>query len=81
MNKQMILSLLVAGLVTGSYFEFQVNQRDDADDVIEAGVPELPPEAVERSQPSSGTPTFTPYSLVGTFCFQRVFVTRDSPQT
>ena len=50
MNKGAILSLLVAGLVTGSYLEFQVNQRDDdVVDVIEAGVPEAP--------------TFTPYSV------------------
>ena len=50
MNKGAILSLLVAGLITGSYIEFQVNQRDDdVVDVIEAGVPEAP--------------TFTPYSV------------------
>ncbi len=50
MNKGAILSLLVAGLVTGSYLEFQANQRDDdVVDVIEAGVP--------------GAPTFTPYSV------------------
>ena len=50
MNKGAILSLLVAGLVTGSYLEFQVNQRDDdVVDVIEAGAPEAP--------------TFTPYSV------------------
>ena len=49
MNKGAILSLLVAGLVTGSYIEFQVNQRDDVVAVIEAGVPEAP--------------TFTPYSV------------------
>ena len=51
MNKGAILSLLVAGLVTGSYIEFQVNQRDDVVAVIEVGVPELPLEAVEWSPP------------------------------
>ena len=51
MNKGAILSLLVAGLITGSYIEFQVNQRDDAVDVIEVGVLELPFEAVEPSPP------------------------------
>ena len=51
MNKQAILSRLVAGLITDSYIEFQVNQRDDVVDVIEVGVPELPFEAVEPSPP------------------------------
>ena len=59
MNKQAILSLLVAGLVTGSYIEFQVNQRDDVVDVIEVGVPELPVEAVERPLLLSDAPKFT----------------------
>ena len=49
MNKGAILSLLLAGLITGSYIEFQVNQRDDVVDVIEARLPELPFEAVEPS--------------------------------
>ena len=51
MNKGAILSLLIAGLITGSYIEFQMNQRDDVVDVIEAGVPELPFEAIEPSPP------------------------------
>ncbi len=78
MNKQAILSLLVAGLITGSYIEFQVNQQDDVVDVIEAGLPELPFEAVEPSPPVleelipppapeerdiSEAPTFTPFSV------------------
>ena len=78
MNKQAILSLLVAGLVTGSYIEFQVNQSDDVVAVIEAGAPELPFEAVEPSPPVveelipppapeergiPEAPTFTPFSV------------------
>ena len=54
MNKGVILSLLVAGLITGSYIEFQVNQRDDAVDVIEARLPGLPFETVEPSPPVGG---------------------------
>ena len=54
MNKGVILSLLVAGLITGSYIELQVNQKDDVVDVIEVGLPELPFEAVEPSAPVLG---------------------------
>ena len=72
MNKGAILSLLVAGLVTGSYLEFQVHQRDDVVDVIEAGVPELPVEAVEPPPPPPeerdiyDAPTFTPFTAAPT---------------
>ena len=51
MNRQAILSMLVAGLVSGSYIEFQMNKRDDVVDVVEAPPPELPFEAVEWSPP------------------------------
>ena len=54
MNKGAILSLLVAGLITGSYIEFQVNQSGDVVDTIEVGVAELPFEAVEPSLPVVG---------------------------
>ena len=49
MNKGSMLSLLVAGLITGSYIEFQMNQSDGAADsqvieAIEAVQPEAPAE-------------------------------------
>jgi TonB family protein len=51
MNKGMILSLLVAGLITGSYMEFQVHLQDNAQvlEVIDVDVLEL--ESVEWSPP------------------------------
>ena len=49
MHKRAVLSLLVAGLITGGYIEFQMNQNDGVADsqVIEVIVPiqpEAPPE-------------------------------------
>ena len=52
MNKGAILSLLFAGLITGSYLEFQVNQSDAVADpqVIQAiDVPAEPSAVVEPS--------------------------------
>jgi hypothetical protein len=51
MNKGMILSLLVAGLITGSYMEFQVHLQDNAQvlEVIDVDVLEF--ESVEWSPP------------------------------
>ena len=57
MNKGAVLSLLVAGLITGSYLEFQMNQSDGVADtqVVEAewrdDVPQTPVEPVEPSSP------------------------------
>ena len=59
MNKGAILSLLVAGLITGSYLEFQMNQSDGVADsqVIEPvewteATPEIPAEPSEAVEPS-----------------------------
>ena len=58
MSKGAILSLLVAGLVTGGYVEVQLNQSDGSADsqIIEAiewteAIPEIPVEPVEPSPP------------------------------
>ena len=66
MNKGAILCLLIAGLVAGSYVEFQVHQSDgQAEPVLEAtGVtPDVtaePTEAVEAAAQEG--PTFTPFT-------------------
>ena len=57
MNKQAILSLLVAGLITGSYIEFQMNQGDGAGDsqvveAIELARPAVPAEPTISAEPS-----------------------------
>ena len=51
MNKGMILSLLVAGLITGSYMEFQVHLQDNAQvlEVIDVDGLCLVVEAVEQA--------------------------------
>ena len=52
LKKEAILSLLVAGVLGGSYLEFQVHQNTDTpEQVIEAITPELPFETIEPLPP------------------------------
>ena len=52
LKKEAILSLLVAGVLGGSYLEFQVHQNTDTpEQAIEAITPELPFETIEPLPP------------------------------
>ena len=56
MHKRAVLSLLVAGLITGSYIEFQMNQGDGVADSqviegIDVGQSEAPPEPTVTVEP------------------------------